>query len=78
MLVAETPSTGGPEGVRAPLSGDVLGSRRCPICLDAPLTSRQEVWFGRCRAARSRRRKAEAPRERATEIGRSARWHSTS
>ena len=68
MLVAENPSTGGPEGVRAPLSGDVLGSRRCPICLNAPLTSRQEVCSGRCWAAHSRRRNAEAPRERAAEI----------
>ena len=34
----------------------------------APIHDRQEVCSGRCRAARSRRRKAEARRERDAEI----------
>jgi predicted nucleic acid-binding Zn ribbon protein len=46
----------------------VLASRTCPVCLKAPIHVRQEVCSGRCRAARSRQRKAEARRERDAEI----------
>ena len=46
----------------------MLASRRCPICRTAPLTARQEVCSGRCRAARSRQRKAQARRKRDAEI----------
>ena len=46
----------------------MVASRLCPICQEAPLTSRQQYCSGRCRAARSRQRKAEARRERDTEI----------
>ena len=38
------------------------------MCLKAPIHARQEVCSGRCRAARSRQRKAEARRERDVEI----------
>jgi predicted nucleic acid-binding Zn ribbon protein len=57
-----------PDGGRAPATGRVVGSRTCPICSTAPLTARQEVCSGRCRAALSRQRKAEAQRERDAEI----------
>jgi predicted nucleic acid-binding Zn ribbon protein len=46
----------------------VLASRTCPVCRTAPIHARQEVCSGRCRAARSRQRKAEARRERDAEI----------
>jgi predicted nucleic acid-binding Zn ribbon protein len=59
---------GSPDSVRAPASGGVVASRRCPICGQTPLTGRQEVCSGRCRAARSRQRKADARRERDAEI----------
>jgi len=54
--------------VRAPARAGVLASRLCPVCLKAPIRARQEVCSGRCRAARSRRRKVEARRERGAEI----------
>jgi hypothetical protein len=38
------------------------------VCLKAPIHARQEVCTGRCRAARSRQRRAEARRERDAEI----------
>ena len=38
------------------------------MCLKAPIHARQEVCSGRCRAARSRQRKAETRRERDAEI----------
>ena len=57
-----------PDSVRAPHSDGVVASRRCPICRTALLTAWQEVCSGRCRAARSRQRKAEARRERDAEI----------
>jgi predicted nucleic acid-binding Zn ribbon protein len=46
----------------------VLASRLCPVCRKVPIHARQEVCSGRCRAARSRQRKAEARRERDAEI----------
>jgi predicted nucleic acid-binding Zn ribbon protein len=46
----------------------VLASRTCPVCLKTPFHARQEVCSGRCRAARSRQRKAEARRAPDTEI----------
>ena len=48
--------------------GDVIASRPCPVCRTVPLTARQGVCSPRCRAARSRLRKAEARRERDAEI----------
>jgi predicted nucleic acid-binding Zn ribbon protein len=57
-----------PDGVRAPAGGGVLVSRTCPVCLKTPLTSHQGVCSGRCRAARSRQRRAKARRERNAEI----------
>ncbi len=48
------------QGARAPLSAAVLGSRRCPVCQEAPIHAGQEVCSGKCRAARSRQRKAQA------------------
>jgi len=56
------------EDVRAPARGGVLASRLCPVCLKVPIHAGQEVCSGRCRAARSRQRKAEARRERDAEI----------
>ena len=47
---------------------DVLASRLCPVCQKVPIHAGQEVCSGRCRAARSRQRKAEARRERDAEI----------
>jgi len=46
----------------------VLASRTCPVCSTAPIHARQEVCSGKCRAARSRQRKAEARRARDGEI----------
>jgi len=46
----------------------VLASRLCPLCQKVPIHAGQEVYSGRCRAARSRQRKVEAPRERDAEI----------
>lgn len=57
-----------PDGVRAPTGEGVLASRLCPVCQRAPIHPGQEVCSGRCRAARSRQRKAEARRERDAEI----------
>jgi predicted nucleic acid-binding Zn ribbon protein len=68
MSTEETPPGASPDSVRAPVPGGVLGSRRCPVCLKAPIHARQEVCSGRCRAARSRQRKAKARRERDAEI----------
>ena len=52
-----------PDG-RSPLRGAMLASRTCPVCRTAPIHARQEVCSARCRAARSRQRKAEARRAR--------------
>jgi predicted nucleic acid-binding Zn ribbon protein len=57
-----------PRGVRAPAGGDLLASPRCPVCQKAPIHAGEEVCSPRCRAARSRQRKAEARRERDAEI----------
>jgi hypothetical protein len=46
----------------------VLASRLCAICQKVPIHAGQEVCTGKCRAARSRQRKAEARRERDAEI----------
>jgi predicted nucleic acid-binding Zn ribbon protein len=46
----------------------VLASRLCPICRKYPIHAGQEVCSGKCRAARSRLRKAEARRKRDGEI----------
>ena len=46
----------------------VLASRTCPVCRKVPVHAGQEVCSGKCRAARSRQRKAEARRERDAEI----------
>ena len=46
----------------------MLASRTCPVCRMALIHDRQEVCSGRCRAARSRQRKAEARRELDAEI----------
>ena len=62
------PPVVGLDSVRAPARGGVLASRLCPVCLKVPIHARQEVCSGRCRAARSRQRKAEARRERDAEI----------
>ena len=57
-----------PDGVRAHAGGGVLVSRRCPVCRKAPIHARQDVCSARCRAARSRQRKAEARRTRDAQI----------
>jgi predicted nucleic acid-binding Zn ribbon protein len=46
----------------------VLASRLCPVCQKLPIHTGQEVCSGRCRATRSRLRKAGAQRERDAEI----------
>ena len=46
----------------------MLASRLCPVSQNVPIHVGQEVCSGRCRAARSRQRKAEARRERDAEI----------
>jgi predicted nucleic acid-binding Zn ribbon protein len=61
-------AVGYPDSVRAPAREAVLASRTCPVCLKTPLTARQEVCSGGCRAARSRQRKAKARRARDAEI----------
>ena len=68
MSLSETPPVARPDGVRAPAGGGVLASRLCPVCQKVPIHAGQEVCSGRCRAARSRQRKAEARRERDAEI----------
>ena len=68
MSLSETPPVASPDSVRAPARGGVLASRLCPVCRTAPIHARQEVCSGRCRAARSRLRKAEAQRERDAEL----------
>jgi hypothetical protein len=62
-----SPPVASPDGVRAPAT-DVVGSRRCPVCLRGPLTDRQEVCSSQCRAARSRQRRAATQRERDADI----------
>jgi predicted nucleic acid-binding Zn ribbon protein len=68
MSLSGTPPGASPDGVRAPARGGVLASRLCPVCFKVPIHAGQEVCSGRCRAARSRQRKAEAQRERDAEI----------
>ena len=68
MSSQETTPRASPDGVRAPARGGVLASRLCPVCRKVPIHTRQEVCSGRCRAARSRQRKAEARRERDAEV----------
>ena len=68
MSSSESPPVASPDGVRAPARGGVLASRLCPVCQKVPIHAGQEVCSGRCRAARSRQRKAEARRERDAEI----------
>ena len=46
----------------------MVASRLCPVCQKVPIHDGQEAYSGRCRAARSRQRKAEARRERDAEI----------
>jgi predicted nucleic acid-binding Zn ribbon protein len=65
---ASSTVVGSPDGVRAPARGGVLASRLCPVCQNVLIHAGQEVCSGRCRAARSRLRKAEAQRERDAEI----------
>ena len=64
----ESAPVAGPDGVRAPAGAPVLASRTCPVCRKVPIHGRQEVCSARCRAARSRQRKAQARRERDAEI----------
>lgn len=64
MTLPGTPSALPSAGARAPLNASVVGSRRCPVCQEQPIHGRQEVCSGKCRAALSRRRKAEAQRAR--------------
>ena len=68
MSSPESLPVASPDGVRAPARGGVLASRLCPVCRKVPIHAGQEVCSGRCRAARSRQRKAEARRERDAEI----------
>ena len=68
MSLPETPPGVSTDGVRAPARGGVLASRLCPVCQKVPIHASQEVCSGRCRAARSRQRKAEARGERDAEI----------
>ena len=46
----------------------MVASRLCPVCQKVPIHAGQEVCSGRCRAARSRQRKADTRRERGAEI----------
>ena len=68
LSAEETPPGATPDGVRAPARGGAPASRLCPVCRKVPIHARQEVCSGRCRAARSRQRKAAARRERDAEI----------
>jgi predicted nucleic acid-binding Zn ribbon protein len=68
MSLSERRRLAHPGAVRALLGGHPPGSPQCPVCRTAPLTARQEVCSGRCRAARSRQRKAAARRGRDAEI----------
>jgi predicted nucleic acid-binding Zn ribbon protein len=68
MTLSETPPGASPDGVRAPARGGVIASRLCPVCQKASIHAGQEVCSGRCRAARSRLRKATARRQRDAEI----------
>ena len=68
MSLSGTPPVASSESVRAPARGGVLASRLCPVCQKVPIHVGQEVCSGKCRAARSRQRKAEARRERDAEI----------
>jgi predicted nucleic acid-binding Zn ribbon protein len=57
------------EALSGPMSMTyVLASRLCSVCLKGPIHAGQEVCSGRCRAARSRQRKAGARRERDADI----------
>jgi hypothetical protein len=59
-----------PEAVRTPVGGlgEAFGQRLCRMC-ERSLRGRQEhVCSGRCRAAWSRRRKAEAAAERNRQV----------
>ena len=68
MSLPETPPVGEPGRRTCARGGRVLASRTCPVCRKTPIHARQEVCSARCRAARSRQRKAEARRERDAEI----------
>ena len=59
-----------PESVRAPFSGSLVNCRTCPIC-QKPLSDRQRVCSGKCRAARRHQKKAEERVDRDREL----RWH---
>ena len=69
MSLQETTPVAGPDSVRAPVSGGMVGSRRCPVCRTVPLTDRQEVCSARCRAARWRQRARSGLAERDSRIG---------
>jgi len=68
MSSSGTPPVASPDDVRAPTRGGVLASQLCPICRKAPIHAGQEVCSGRCRAARSRQRKAGGRLERDAQI----------
>ncbi len=53
-----------PQAARAPVVGS---SEACPFC-GKPLTGRQRLCSGRCRAALSRQRRAEVLRARDQEV----------
>jgi predicted nucleic acid-binding Zn ribbon protein len=46
----------------------MIAGSAMPVCQKVPIHAGQEVCSGRCRAARSRQRKAAARRERDAEI----------
>ena len=52
-----------PQAARALATGSLVASRGCPIC-GKSLTGRQQVCSGKCRAARSRQKKAEEQAQR--------------
>ncbi len=60
-----------PQAARAPLRGTVIQFRHCPVCRQNPLTDKQRFCSGKCRAARSRQKKAEERADRDREL----RWH---
>ena len=68
MSSEKSPPLASPDTVCAPARAGVLASRLCSICRKVPIHAGQEVCSGKCRAARSRQRKAEARRERDAEI----------
>ncbi len=53
-----------PQAARAPLRGTVIQFRHCPVCRQNPLTDKQRFCSGKCRAARSRQKKAEEQAQR--------------